>query len=88
MTMKKNISENDNKKLPKQAREFSAFINLVCEAATGDFPNDQVRTDIRCFKKGCFGTIDTILDFENNTIHWQCTTCPNNGELRDSLWSK
>ena len=68
--------------VPKQAREFSAFIYLVCDAATGDFPNDHVLTDIRCFKKGCHGLIQTNLDFNNDAINWECTKCQNNGTVK------
>jgi len=68
-------------KIPKEAREFSAFIYLISEAATGDFPNDHVQTDIRCFKKGCHGLISTQLDFDNNAIKWECSDCQNNGSI-------
>lgn len=66
-------------KVPTEAREMSGFIYLVMDAATGDFSEDHVQTDIRCFKKGCYGLIQTQLDVTNDTIIWECSKCQNNG---------
>ena len=72
MKQKQKISEEEYSKIPKAAREMGSFIYLVIDAATGSFPQSVIETDIRCFKKGCFGTIDTDYDFLNNIVNWKC----------------
>jgi len=75
-------SGNIPPKLPKQARELTAFISLVIEAATSHFPQETiVQTELRCFQKGCHGNITTVLHDENDVIDWQCSDCDNSGNI-------
>jgi len=74
-------SDNSYKKLPKQTREFSGFLYLVIDAALGSFPDTIVETDIRCFKKGCHGMINTEYDYIMDEIRWHCTSCVNGGNI-------
>jgi hypothetical protein len=81
MNQKPKISEEEYKKIPKQAREMGGFIYLVIDAALGSYPHSVIETDIRCFKKGCFGTIDTDYDFLKNIVHWKCNKCVVGGSI-------
>ncbi len=72
--------------MPKEARELANFLALVIDAST-DYESES---GIRCFKKGCIGTIQSIFLFEqNHEIHWRCNKCENEGiisDWKDSRW--
>lgn len=73
--------ENNHKKIPKQAREISAFFSLVIDETMEKLPFTFASTGIRCFKKKCTGIIASEIDFEKNEIHWKCSKCRNNGTI-------
>jgi hypothetical protein len=69
------------KKVPKEAREISAFFSLVIDETIKTLPTTLTSTGIRCFRKRCTGVISTEVLFENNEIHWKCSKCRNNGTI-------
>jgi hypothetical protein len=69
------------KKVPKQAREISAFFSLVMDETFEKLPTELTPTTIRCFRKGCFGIISSAIDLDNNEIHWKCSECVNSGNI-------
>jgi len=69
------------KKIPKQAREISAFFSLVIDETFEKLPTELTPTTIRCFRKGCFGNISSMIDLDNNKIHWKCSECVNSGTI-------
>jgi len=69
------------KTIPKQAREISAFFSLVLDETFEKLPTELTPTTIRCFRKGCFGTISSAIDLDNNEIHWKCSECVNSGTI-------
>jgi hypothetical protein len=82
-----NVSHSHNKsgdipkKVPKEAREISAFFSLVIDETFEKLPTELTPTTIRCFRKGCFGIISSAIDFDNNEIHWKCSECVNSGTI-------
>ena len=74
-------SENISKKIPKEAREISAFFSLVIDETFEKLPTELTPTTIRCFRKGCFGIISSAIDLDNNEIHWKCSECVNSGTI-------
>jgi len=72
---------NIPKKIPKQAREISAFFSLVMDETFEKLPTELTPTTIRCFRKGCFGNISSAIDLDKNEIHWKCSECVNSGTL-------
>lgn len=76
-----NQKENSSRKIPKPAREISAFFSLIIDETLEQLPLDFASTGIRCFRKGCFGIISSRIDFERNQIHWKCSDCRNSGTI-------
>jgi hypothetical protein len=72
---------NIPKQIPKEAREMAGFISLVIDESTKRLSTTVIDTGIRCFKKKCFGNINAELLVENDTIHWWCTKCKNEGTI-------
>ncbi len=72
-------TRNIPKKIPKEAREISAFFSLVIDETFEKLPTELTPTTIRCFRKGCFGVISSAIDLDNNEIHWKCSKCMNSG---------
>ena len=70
---------NIPKKVPKEAREISAFFSLVIDETFEKLSKELTPTTIRCFRKGCFGIISSAIDLDNNEIHWKCSECVNSG---------
>jgi hypothetical protein len=83
-------SGNFPARMPKPARELAAFLTMVIEAATSQFPEEPfVDTDLRCFIKGCHGNISTFLPLMNEVIKWECSDCDCAGTIsnwQDSRW--
>lgn len=69
------------KKIPKEAREISAFFSLVIDETMEKLPATLTSTGIRCFKKRCTGIILSEIDLDNNEIHWKCSKCKNTGTI-------
>jgi hypothetical protein len=69
------------KKIPKQAREISAFFSLVIDETIKTYPSTLTSTGIRCFRKRCTGIISSEVDLDNNEIHWKCSKCRNSGTI-------
>lgn len=69
------------KKVPKEAREISAFFSLVIDETMEKLPSTLTSTGIRCFRKGCFGIISSEIDLDNNEIYWKCSECVNSGTI-------
>jgi hypothetical protein len=60
------------KKVPKQAREISAFFSLVIDETMEKLPSTLTSTGIRCFRKRCTGIISSEVDLDKNEIYWKC----------------
>ena len=73
--------EVNSKKLPKAAREISAFFSLVIDETMEKLPTTLTSTGIRCFGKKCTGIISSEIDFEKGEIHWECSKCRNSGTI-------
>jgi hypothetical protein len=69
------------KKLPKSAREFSCFLDLIIEDTLKNLPDNFTPTYICCNKRGCHGIISTKIDFDEDTIQWECSACPTGGTI-------
>ena len=54
------------KHIPKQAREISAFFSLLVDETMKTIPDTLTPTWIRCFGKGCTGTISSSVDLDEN----------------------
>jgi hypothetical protein len=76
-----NQKKTSSKKIPKPAREISAFFSLIMDETIEQLPYTFASTGVRCFSKGCLGTISTTIDIERNVIHWKCSDCKNNGTI-------
>ena len=74
-------SENISKKVPKEAREISAFFSLVIDETIKTLPSTLTSTGIRCFKKRCTGIIASEILIENNEIQWKCPKCSTEGTI-------
>ena len=72
--------------MPKEARELTSFLALVVDATTKTMPSTFTSTDIRCFKKGCNGLVNSTLSPDSKEIHWYCPECENEGVI--SEWQK
>jgi hypothetical protein len=57
------------KQMPKEARELASFFALVVDTSTRKNFTTLTSTDIRCFKKGCYGLIKTAIRSDNEEIH-------------------
>ena len=75
---------NIPKQMQKEARELGSFMALVVDATTQSCYQTLTSTDIRCFKKGCSGTIKSALRPDTSEIHWYCPDCENEGLI--SKW--
>lgn len=75
---------DDEGKIPeemnREGREMACFHALVADAATGMMPSKYTISRIRCFKKGCRGTMLVRL----SDIELLCPECRN--ERRISHW--
>jgi hypothetical protein len=76
-----NESGDIPKRIPKEAREISAFFSLVIDETFEKLPTELTPTTIRCFRKGCFGIISSAIDLDNNEIQWKCSECVNSGTI-------
>lgn len=76
---------NIPKQMPKEARELASFFALVIDTSTKILPTKLTPTDIRCFEKGCQGTIRVEI-LPSNEIHWMCSQCDNEGKI--SHWQR
>jgi hypothetical protein len=76
-----NESTDIPKRIPKEAREISAFFSLVIDETIKTLPSTLTSTGIRCFKKRCTGIISSEVFLENNEIHWKCSKCRNEGTI-------
>lgn len=79
------IDENGNipKEMPAEARELASFFGLVIDFTTDILPTIITKTELRCFKKKCKGTV--IVEFlpDDDRIHWLCSKCFNEGLISD-----
>jgi len=77
-----NPTEGDSPKpVPKQAREISAFFSLLVEETMKTMPDTLTPTWIRCFRKGCKGTISSSVDLDEDKLFWECSDCKYSGTL-------
>ena len=75
-------TENDPlKPIPKQAREISAFFSLLAEETMKTIPSELTPTWIRCFRKGCSGTISSSVDLDRSELQWKCSEFRYGGTL-------
>ena len=72
---------NIPKKIPKQAREISAFFSLLVDETMKTMPDTLTPTYLRCFRKGCTGTISSSVDLDENKLFWECSECKYSGTL-------
>jgi len=74
--------------MPKEARELASIFALVVDSTTKNHSITLTPTEIRCFNKGCHGTIDSALSRANGEIRWHCSDCENEGVISNWLWTK
>ena len=79
-------SEKMSEEMPKEARELIGFLTLIIDTTTKILPQTLTSTDVRCFQKGCSGTIKSALRPDTSEIHWYCPDCENEGVI--SEWQK
>ena len=76
---------DDEGKIPeemnREGREMACFHALVVDAATGMMPSKYTISRIRCFKKGCRGTVLVRLSDLKDEIEWLCPECRNDGRI-------
>jgi len=77
-------SEKMSEEMPKEVRGLIGFLTLIIDTTTMTCPQTLTSTDIRCFKKGCSGTIKTALRPDTSEIHWYCQDCESEGLI--SKW--
>ncbi len=75
-------SGNIAKEMPAAARKLFSFMALIIDETTKKGRNEDCSVDIRCFKKGCHGTIKGHISKEGS-IDWKCSACDNGGEISD-----
>jgi len=80
------LEGNIPEKMPQEARERANFFALVIDATTKNSPQTLTSTEIKCFQKGCHGSIKSEVLKPNNEIHWVCSECQNEGRI--SEWQK
>ena len=80
MTHFLNDQGNIPKQMPKEARELASFFALVIDTTTNINPKRLSATQIRCFEKGCVGTIRVEV-LPSTEIHWMCSRCENEGKI-------
>ena len=77
-----NPTERDiPKPIPKEAREISAFFSLLVEETMETMPSTLTPTWVRCFRKGCTGTISSAVDLDDNKLYRECSKCKYGGTL-------
>ena len=74
------------KQMPKEARELASFLALIVDATTKTMPLTLTSTEIRCFKKRCYGLVKSAISPDGKEIHWYCHECENEGVI--SNWQK
>jgi hypothetical protein len=72
--------------MPKEGREMAAFLALIVDAASMEYPNPEPHTGIRCINKECMGTLNVKVDTKAGFIYWTCNTCGEEGRISD--WQK
>jgi len=72
-------SEKMSAEMPAEARELIGFLTQIIDVTTKTQPHTLTTTDIRCFKKGCYGMIKTVLRPNNDEINWFCPDCEEEG---------
>ena len=81
---------NIHKEMPKEARELASFLALVVDSTTKTSPITLTASEIRCFNKGCNGTINSALSRAKGEIRWYCPVCENEGVIshwRGTKWN-
>jgi hypothetical protein len=73
--------DNISKPVPKAAIEISAFFSLLVDETMKTMPDTLTPTWIRCFRKGCTGTISSAVDLDDNKLFWECSKCKYSGTL-------
>ena len=81
MTHFLNEKGNIPKEMPDEARELASFFALVVDHTTKTMLSKLTPSGIRCFKRGCHGTINTTLKPNKKEIHWYCPKCENEGVI-------
>lgn len=84
-----NDKGNIPKEMPREARELASFFALVVDFTTKTKPSTLTPTGIRCFRKGCYGMINSTIKANKQEIHWYCPECENEGVIsnwQDTNW--
>ncbi len=68
--------------MPKEARELANFLALVVDSITGTSSLGDNDSRIRCFEKGCEGTIKSEITIDTS-VHWICPVCGNEGIISE-----
>jgi hypothetical protein len=85
------LDENGNipDSMHKEAKALEGFHALVVDAATQHELQDlPILTDLRCFEKGCEGSIMIEAVLSENKIQWHCDECEKGGEISDWMGTK
>lgn len=80
---------NIPKQMPKEARELASFFALIIDTTTKILPRRLKATEIRCFEKGCQGTVRVEI-LPSNDIYWMCSRCDNEGKInqwQETKWN-
>ena len=71
------------------ARYFGSIVAAACSHPEGVWADTQVRCRRRPQRKPCSGHIQTLLQNDQDTVIWHCTSCDDDGQIRGwtgSVW--
>jgi len=74
--------------MPKEARELTSFLALVVDTTIKTMPSILSSSDVRCFKKGCHGLVESAYRQTSEEIYWYCPDCENEGVISNWQGSK
>jgi hypothetical protein len=76
------VNGNIPEGMHEEAKALAGFHALVVDAATQNGLSDlPILTDLRCFEKGCEGTIMIEGVLSENRIQWHCDYCEEMGGI-------
>ncbi len=85
-----NAAGRMKKEMPDEVRELTGFLTQVIDTTTTILPHTLTTTNVRCFKKGCYGSIKTAIIAKSDEIHWYCPDCEAEGIIsgwQETKWN-
>ena len=70
--------------MPAEARQLASFLALIVDGASSVVSSKAYELSLRCRSAGCPGQILAHRE-SSDEIVWHCTTCDQNGVIRN--WS-